>query len=102
VDLKRKTKRFAFAVLKLYSALPKTTETRVTGEQGFRPGTSVGAVYREEARSRWVAEFAGKIEGGLQEHEESMHRLEVIVEGRIYPPEKMGSCRARGPGDTWS
>ena len=51
-DLRTRTKRFALRVIRLYSALPKTTEAQVLGKQLLRSGTSVGAHYREAVRSR--------------------------------------------------
>ncbi len=46
-DLKTRTKDFALRVIRLYTALPKTTEAQVLGKQILRSGTSVGAHYRE-------------------------------------------------------
>lgn len=61
-----RTKRFALRVIRLYPALPKTTESQVMGKQLLRSGTSVGAHYREAVRSRSDAEFISKIEGGCR------------------------------------
>jgi len=44
-DLKERLKAFALRVIKLYGALPKTTEAQVIGKQLLRSGTSVGAHY---------------------------------------------------------
>ena len=77
-DLRTRTKRFALRVIRLYSALPKTTEAQVMGKQLLRSGTSVGAHYREAVRSRSDAEFISKIEGGLQELEKSVDRKSVV------------------------
>ncbi len=41
-DLKSSTKDFSLRIIRLYSALPKTTEAQVIGKQLFRSGTSVG------------------------------------------------------------
>jgi len=53
------------------------------GKQLLRSGTSVGAHYREAVRSRSDAEFISKIEGGLQELEESVYWMELLVESGI-------------------
>ncbi len=50
-DLRKRTKHFALRIIKLYSALPKTTEAQVIGKQFLRSGTSVGANYREAYRA---------------------------------------------------
>jgi len=82
-DLKTRTKQFALRVIRLYSALPKPTEAREIGKQVLRSGTSVGAHYREASRSRSTAEFVSKIEGGLQELEETAYWLELLVESGV-------------------
>ncbi len=82
-DLKKKTKELAPRIIKLYVALPKTTEAQVLGKQVLRSGTSVGAHYHEAFRSRSNAEFISKIEGGLQELEETIYWLELLVEASI-------------------
>jgi len=41
-DLRIRTKNFAVRVIKLFAALPKTTEAQVLGKQILRCGTSVG------------------------------------------------------------
>ena len=69
--MRERTKRFALRVIRLYIALPKSTEAQVLGKQVLRSGTSVGAHYREAHRARSTAEFVTKLEGGLQELEET-------------------------------
>jgi len=90
-DLKARTRAFALRVIRLYSALPKTTEAQVLGKQLLRSGTSVGAHYREAVRARSNAEFISKIEGGLQELEESVYWMELLDEA--------GVIRGRGLAD---
>jgi four helix bundle protein len=79
-DLRKRTKDFAIQIIRLYSGLPKTTEASVMGRQILRSGTSVGAHYREATRARSTAEFISKIEGGLQELEETIYWLELLTE----------------------
>ncbi|MBW2096849.1 MAG: four helix bundle protein [Deltaproteobacteria bacterium] len=88
-DLRTRTKRFALRVIRLYSALPKTTEAQVMGKQLLRSGTSVGAHYNEAVRSRSDAEFISKLEGGLQELEESIYLMELLVESGIIKTERL-------------
>ena len=83
--LAERTKKFALRVIRLYVALPKTTEAQVIGKQLLRSGTSVGAHYREATRSRSTAEFVSKVEGGLQELAESAYWMELLVEADIIP-----------------
>jgi four helix bundle protein len=83
VDLKVRTKAFALRVIRLYAALPNTTVSQVIGKQLLRSGTSVGAHYREACRARSDVEFISKIEGGLQELEETGYWIEILIEGDI-------------------
>ena len=45
-DLGQRTKDFALRVVRMFSALPKTTGAQVLGKQVLRSGTSVGANHR--------------------------------------------------------
>ena len=88
-DLKERTKRFALRIIRLYTSLPRTTEAQVIGKQVLRSGTSVGAHYREAQRAKSDADFISKIEGGLQELDETAYWLELLVEAGIVPAEKL-------------
>jgi len=88
-DLRERTKRFALEIIKMYSSLPKTTEAQILGKQVLRSGTSVGAQYREGIRARSNAEFVSKIEGALQELEETGYWLELLMESKIVSKENL-------------
>jgi four helix bundle protein len=45
----------------------------------LKSGTPVGAYYREATRARSTAEFVSKIEGGLQELEETVYWLGLLI-----------------------
>ncbi len=83
LDLRRRTKLFALRIIRLFNALPTTTAAQVIGKQLLRSGTSVGAHYREGTRARSNAEFISKLEGGLQELEESAYWLELLADADI-------------------
>ena len=75
-DLKVRTKEFALQIIRLYSSLPKITEAQVLGGQLLKSGTSgtsVGAHYREAQRAKSNADFISKIEGALQELDETLY-----------------------------
>jgi len=57
--------------------------------QLLRAGTSVGAHYREATRARSTAEFVSKLEGGLQELEETMYWMELVGEAQLLPAERL-------------
>lgn len=90
-DLRKRTKDFALRIIRLYSSLPKSTVAQVMGKQILRSGTSVGAHYREAYRSRSDAEFISKIEGGLQELEETVYWMELLIESDTVPATKLNS-----------
>ncbi len=81
-DLAIRTKRFALAIIELFSRLPKSAANQILGRQLLRSGTSVGAQYREAMRAKSVADFVSKIEGSLQELEETRYWLELLVESQ--------------------
>jgi four helix bundle protein len=78
-ELRQRTQRFASAVIRLYVSLPKSREeVRVLAKQLLRSGTSVAAHAREASRARSDAEFASKVDGLLQEADESNLWLELL------------------------
>ena len=82
VEFRERTKTFALAIVRLFSELPKSREeVRVLGRQLLRSGTSVSAQTREAARARSDSEFCSKLEGALQEADESQLWLELLREG---------------------
>lgn len=78
-DLRGRTKRFASAVIRFYVQLPKQREeVAILGRQLLRSGTSVAAHPREASRARSDAEFVSKLDGLLQEADESQLWLELL------------------------
>jgi len=92
-DLKTRTKKFALEIVRLYSALPKKIEAQILGRQLVRSGTSVGAHYHEAQRAKSNADFVSKIEGGLQELEETGYWLELLRDLDFGQTEKIKTLR---------
>ncbi len=88
-DLRARTKDFALRIIRLYASLPKATESQILGRQVLRSGTSVGAHYREAHRAKSDADFINKIEGALQELDETAYWLELLVESGIVAAVKL-------------
>jgi four helix bundle protein len=65
----------------------------VLGKQLLRSGTSVGAQYAEAQRAKSDADFVSKIEGALQELEESGYWLDLLGDAEIFAPEKLFPLR---------
>src|SRR3954468_5103114 len=83
-DLAKRTKTFATRIIKLYAALPKSTEAQVIGKQVLRSGTSVGAQYRECQFAKSNADFISKIEGSFQGSEETSYWLELLDDMQLF------------------
>jgi four helix bundle protein len=80
-ELRERTKAFASGVIGLYVRLPRQRkEVEVLGSQLLRSGTSVAAHAREASRSRSDSEFCSKLDGLLQEADESQLWLELLRE----------------------
>ena len=91
-ELRGRTKHFASAVIQLYVKLPRTRkEVEVLGHQLLRSGTSVAAHAREASRARSEAEFCSKLDGLLQEADESQLWVELLRE----------DCAIRGEAIDW-
>lgn len=87
-DLKQRTKQFALRIIRLSSRLTDSLESQVIRKQILRSGTSVGAHYREGSRARSNAEFVSKLNGGLQELEETAYWQELLAESGLVKPER--------------
>jgi four helix bundle protein len=92
-DLRDRTKDFALRVIRMFSALPKTTEAQVLGKQLLRSGTSIGANYREAYRARSKLEFIAKCGDSLRELEETAYWLELLVDAEIISAAKLEPLR---------
>src|SRR5882762_8836389 len=93
VDLETRTTELALRVIKLYQALPKSTEAQVLGKQLLRCGTSVGAHYREAKRAKSNLDFISKVEGALQELDETSYWLELIERSKIISARRLAPLR---------
>lgn len=88
-DLKYRTRQFALRVITLFAALPKTAEAQIVGKQLVRSGTSVGAHYRESQYAKSDPDFISKIQGSLQELEETIYWLEIIEDMQVFADERL-------------
>src|SRR6476659_743876 len=78
-EFRNRTKRFASAIVRFYAKLPRSRkEVDVLGHQLLRAGTSVAGHTREASRARSDAEFCSKIDGALQEADESQLWIELL------------------------
>ncbi len=92
-DLLQRTKSFAVRIVRMYVSMPKSVEAQVLGKQVLRSGTSIGAQYHEAQRAKSDADFISKLEGALQELDETCYWLELIVEVGIFGEGKIEPLR---------
>lgn len=88
-DLKKRLKQYALRIINLYESLPKSGAVHIISHQLVRSGTSPGAQYAEGCRAKSNADFISKIEGALQELEESLYWLELLIEGEFVAENKL-------------
>ena len=88
-ELKDRTKQFALRIMRLVNALPNTPKGRAIAGQPVRSGTSVAANYRAACRGRSHAEFISKIGVVEEEADETALWLELIVEDKLLPENKI-------------
>ena len=98
LELGGRTKKLALAIISLYTSLPKTTEAQVLGRQVLRSGTSIGAHCREGRRAKSDADFINKLQGALQELDETAYWLDLLNESGIGKTERLEALRNRGGG----
>ena len=88
-ELKKRTKEFALQVIRLVEALPQTQTSQVIGNQLLRSATSVAANYRAVCRARSPADFIHKLGIVEEEADESLFWLEIIVETKLMPANRV-------------
>ena len=80
-ELRKRAKAYASGIVRLFKELPERDKAAQTlGLQLLRSGTSVAAHTREASRARSDAEFCSKIDGLLQEADESELWIELLME----------------------
>ena len=93
-NLSLRTKRYSLDVIKLFVLLPKSDVGKILGRQVLRSATSVGAQYREANRGKSIADFISKIEGALQELDETSYWLELLQESGVNQTEVLVNLRS--------
>ncbi|MBU0509783.1 four helix bundle protein [bacterium] len=88
-DVALRTRKFASRIIRLYVSLPLTVESQVIGKQLLRAGTSVGAHIAEGNRAKSRADFANKVDGALQELDESVYWMNLLIDNGIVKTEKL-------------
>ena len=88
-ELRDRTKAFAVRIVRMYRALPRTTDAQVLGKQVLRCGTSVGANYRAACRARSRAEWIAKIGLVVEEADETVFWLEMMLDCEVVQEHRL-------------
>jgi four helix bundle protein len=88
-ELRERTKKFALRIIRLFQALPKSTEAQVLGKQLLRCGTSVAANYRAACRARSKSEFIARLGIVAEDVDESVLWLELLEDANILKRERL-------------
>ena len=86
-EMVERTKRFALQIIRLAVKLPRNDVAGVIARQFLRSGTSVGANYREAARSTTKKQFTSILTIALREADETLYWLELLAESETVKPE---------------
>jgi four helix bundle protein len=93
-EIRIRTRQYALRIVRLYTALPKTVVAQVIGKQILRSGTSVGAHVAESNRAKSRADFVNKIEGAMQELDETVYWMDLLVESGLVKAAKLAALSA--------
>ena len=83
-SLRKRTKKFAIDVIKMYRKLPATEDARIIGRQLIRAATSVASNYRAACRARSDKEFYAKLSIVVEEADETLFWMEILKESGIH------------------
>src|ERR1035437_3943325 len=92
-DLPHRTVRYSLAVMDLSEFIPNNPRGWVISKQVLRSGTSVGAQYREACRAKSDPDFISKLEGSLQELDETLYWFELLQESKLVVPERIDALK---------
>ncbi len=90
-EFKTRTKQLALRVIRLFQALPKTSEAQIIGKQLLRSATSVAANYRAACRARSGKELFSKLSIVVEEADEVLFWIELLIESNIIEKTLLGS-----------
>jgi four helix bundle protein len=85
-DMKKRTKAYALAIIRLVQSLPATPTARLISNQLLKCGTSVGANYRASCRAKSLPDFIAKMGIVEEEADESLYWMELLVDSSVVRP----------------
>ena len=94
--LKQRTKLYGLRIINLVESLPRKRSADVIGRQLLRCGTSVGANYRSACRGQSHPDFISKLSIAIEEADESLYRMEMLVESELVPEIRLADLMKEG------
>ncbi len=88
-DIRERTFKFGVRIIKLISALPKTTASYAIGNQLIRSGTSIGANTEEAQNAGSKKDFIHCLTISLKEARETEYWLRMISETGIISQSRL-------------
>jgi four helix bundle protein len=92
-EFKARTKQIALRVIRVVESLPNTNSAQIIGKQLLRSATSIGANYRAACRGKSTADVLHKMAIVEEEADESLYWLELLIESKIFPENKLSALR---------
>jgi four helix bundle protein len=85
-DIDERTLKFAVRILKMASAIPRTTSGAIVTRQVVRSATSVGANVTEAQGACTKRDFVRRINIARGEARETLYWLKLVGESGLLPP----------------
>jgi four helix bundle protein len=95
-EMKKRTKAYALAIIRLVQALPNTPTAKLIGHQLLKCGTSVGSNYRASCRAKSQADFIAKMGIVEEEADESIYWMELLVEAGLLQQNSVAELQDEG------
>lgn len=92
-DLRERTLDYASMVITDFTKLPRSDVAVVLGKQMLRSGTSVGGQDRESCRAKSDNDIISKLEGSLQELDETDYWVELLKRHQLMNEETASSIQ---------
>ena len=93
-DILERTMEFASAIARFRMSLPNNRqEVKMLGDRLLQAGTSVAAHARDALLSRSDAERCSRLEGAIQQADESMLCLEMLQDDCAISQSSLGNLR---------
>ena len=96
IEFKRRTRAFAVRCMKVCDALPQRRSADVLARQLLRSATSVSANYRAACRAKSRKDMVSKLSIVEEEGDESIHWMDLIVEGGLMKGQRLRELIAEG------